>query len=114
VTSAADQVSSAQLRLANAVKQLDQVRQSTENLIRYLNAPTVTVKSARRVMLEAVGLLGYSGQGVELAQRTFQVNEAIEEMMIPLRNLKDTIEDTILQIEDIQERTSRWEGDLRG
>jgi hypothetical protein len=111
--SAADNVHSAQLRLDNTVKGITQAQHAIDNLVRYLNHPMVTAKSARRVMIEAIGILGHSTQGVECARRTFNVNASLEEIAAEFRNLRDKLDDVIDDIQDIKNRANRWEGDLR-
>jgi len=110
---AADDVHSAQLRLGNTIKSLGHLDNMLDNVLRYINHPQVTAKSARRKMLEAIGVLGHSLQGQQLALKTFHVDERFDLMALAIRNMRDEIEDLVVEIQDLKDRASRWEGDLR-
>ncbi len=114
MATAADNVHSAQLRMENTIRSLGQLDHMLDNVLRYINHPLTTNKSARRVIIEAIGALGHSPTGTALALRTFNVNERLELMSLAVRNMKDEIEDLVVEIGDIKDNTSRWEGDLRG
>lgn len=111
--SAADDVRSAQIRLDNTLKGISALQKSLENLIRYVNHPQVTIRSARRKMLEAVGILGFSQEGTNLALRSYAVDERLDQFMAQLRNLRDDLDDVANEVNDVKERASRWEGNLR-
>jgi hypothetical protein len=114
MASAVDTIHEARNRLISTQAGLSQVENALDNLIRYVNAPLITIRRARELTIESVGMLGASHQGEQLALRSFKVTEQLQLLMQALHNLKDTVEDMQLEVTDLRERTERWEGDLRG
>lgn len=114
MASAVDTIHEAGNRLISTQAGLDQVSNALDNLIRYVNAPLITTRRARELVIESIGMLGASHQGEQLALRSFNVTEQLQLLMQALHNLKDTVEDVQLEVTDLKERTERWEGDLRG
>lgn len=114
MTSAADMVQDAGKRFDKTRQGLVQVDNALDNLIRFVNHPMITSKRTREVIIEAVGFLGASKQGEELALRTYKLTERLQLIMQALHNLKDDVEDLQLEVTDLEERTQRWEGNLRG